>query len=1102
MTRTHGWRRVLTSTVVAVALLATTPGAASAAEPPPTWRDALGAMVDTAPGVTSAERRVVASTALDAVDGVADALVADLRDDAARYADETRFAGPQAAGELLDGDRRLAVVLQAALNDGTAAEGAIVDALADVLAADVQSARTSLVDARLVAADAQDRAKVAQAERQLDQALGQWGAGQPVAVVAHLEQSVRSSGAVLADAGLLPLDRLRDLDADGLPDLFELRGGSSPLVADTDGDGLTDRFEALEGGLQHRPTTADSDADGVRDDASDVDSDGLTALDEQRLGTDPLTADTDGDGVTDAVEQDGSSDAALTDTDGDGLSDASERRTGGTLDPRDADTDDDGTGDADEVVDVTTTSGGVRVTLTGRADLADGFSATPVRGGPAAAPGGGRVGTPFELGLAPGAMAGLEQAVVELPFDPAAAGDDDLRVFVHDPTSGTWLPVPGEQPVDQNRGTVTATLEHFSVYAVFSVPGWGSTLTGLGGTCRPGGGTGASVFVDVAFVLDASGSMLSNDPQRLRQQASKNFVDALVDGDKGAVVSFASGSSLLQGLTGDKAALRAAIDRVGASGGTNIGAGVSTGLSALAAETDPTVAKIMILLTDGVGSYSSSLTARAAEERVTVYTVGLGSFVDSALLQRIADETGGAYYPVATAEDLPDVFREIEEDTGDDGRDSDGDGLSDCDEELGALDPESGERLTSDPRLPDTDGDGLPDGTEIARRDMTDLERLLLAPLGPDVVSSVLGVRSDPRAVDSDGDGLDDLTELDQGSLPRDPDSDFDDLDDGREDAEGTDPMSRDSDGDGFLDAFEVANRDQGYDALVVTEIQSGWSYLGDFLVGATCGDLFGFCESDSIAWLAGNLVSGFVVYGDVRDAISSLIRLDLIGVGFAAGGVIPIAGDAVKAGEGVVKFLRRVGADTPRGRATIDFAMGLDLPASVKVDILEEAAGGLATVRRSGVADADLVRLAKRTDMKQLESLASRATRVDSGSGYFAKGSDAEIELRRITGSQADEQPFPVDPTRPGDMTGGRKVDAWDPLTRTAYESKSGYVIEARVEETLEQIAKDRALLDSGEFADVEWHFFASQAGTVGADVRILDALDDAGIPYVLHLP
>ena len=139
---------------------------------------------------------------------------------------------------------------------------------------------------------------------------------------------------------------------------------------------------------------------------------------------------------------------------------------------------------------------------------------------------------------------------------------------------------------------------------------------------------------------------------------------------------------------------------------------------------------------------------------------------------------------------------------------------------------------------------------------------------------------------------------------------------------------------------------------------------------------------------------------------------------------------------------------------------------------------------------------------MKQLEALASRAARVDSGNGYYSTGADAEVALRRLTGSQADQQPFPVDPTRPGDMTGGRKVDAWDPLTRTAYESKSGYVIEARLTETLEQVRKDEALLAAGEYADVEWHFFASQAGTVGADVRILDALDDAGIPYVLHLP
>ncbi len=77
--------------------------------------------------------------------------------------------------------------------------------------------------------------------------------------------------------------------------------------------------------------------------------------------------------------------------------------------------------------------------------------------------------------------------------------------------------------------------------------------------------------------------------------------------DRGAVVDFDFVAVLLQGLTGDKALLKAAIDRIDSSGGTDIGAGVQVGLDALGATVDPTRAKIMILLTDGEGSWNPAL---------------------------------------------------------------------------------------------------------------------------------------------------------------------------------------------------------------------------------------------------------------------------------------------------------------------------------------------------------------------------------------------------------------------------------------------------------------------------------------------------------------
>lgn len=386
---------------------------------------------------------------------------------------------------------------------------------------------------------------------------------------------------------------------------------------------------------------------------------------------------------------------------------------------------------------------------------------------------------------------------------------------------------------------------------------------------------------------------------------------------------------------------------------------------------------------------------------------------------------------------------------------------------------------------------------------LTDLELLLLGPLDSgDVLDSVIALASDPRQVDTDTDGLDDFTESELGSSARKLDSDSDDLFDGDEEEQNTSLTVRDSDDDGYEDDYEVAHLADGFDPLSPTEVQSKWSYLRDFSVGATCGDFFGICQLDSIAWLAGSLVSGFVVYGDVRDAVSSLFRGDVVGIAFAVGGAIPLVGDAVKSAEAVIKFIRRVGANTLKGRAAIRFAMSLKLPSSVKAQIVEEAADGLDAIRRSGISDEAIERLAKRTDFRELEAAVRRAAGVDAGNGSFSNWRRAEDELRRRTGSQGKEEKFLRDPSNPADSSGSRRVDAWDPVTRTARECKSGYVIEARLHDTLEQIARDKELLDAGRVNDVEWHFFAGSTDTIGADSRILDALDAAGIPYFFHLP
>jgi hypothetical protein len=99
-------------------------------------------------------------------------------------------------------------------------------------------------------------------------------------------------------------------DNDGLTNLQEFQIGTLANVADTDADGLNDGAEVnrVDAGLPAPPTGApaptnplnpDTDGDGLRD---GVETDTGTFVNSNNTGSDPLVQDTDGDGFVDGVE--------------------------------------------------------------------------------------------------------------------------------------------------------------------------------------------------------------------------------------------------------------------------------------------------------------------------------------------------------------------------------------------------------------------------------------------------------------------------------------------------------------------------------------------------------------------------------------------------------------------------------------------------------------------------------------------------------------------------------------------------------------------------------------------------------------------------------
>lgn len=156
------------------------------------------------------------------------------------------------------------------------------------------------------------------------------------------------------DQGDVDGDKIGDVcdsddDNDGLTDTKEKEIGTNPVDPDTDDDGVLDGQDNCP--LVANPSQNDKDKDGIGDACDSVDN-----------SSSPTPADTDHDGVPDGRDncrtvanvfqadndKDGIGDACDSDDDNDGLSDVDEAKIG--TDPKNSDSDQDGTKDGDDAM--------------------------------------------------------------------------------------------------------------------------------------------------------------------------------------------------------------------------------------------------------------------------------------------------------------------------------------------------------------------------------------------------------------------------------------------------------------------------------------------------------------------------------------------------------------------------------------------------------------------------------------------------------------------------------------------------------------------------------------------------------------------------------
>jgi VWFA-related protein len=176
--------------------------------------------------------------------------------------------------------------------------------------------------------------------------------------------------------------------------------------------------------------------------------------------------------------------------------------------------------------------------------------------------------------------------------------------------------------------------------------------------------------ISVALVMDYSGSITSlQDSVDDMEESIITFVDNVGANDEAEIIKFATEVKVAQDFTSDKTLLTDAIS-------TPLDVGNLTALyDAVVKAVDDTALfgskdrKAVIVVTDGVDSdgtdnpqSTNSLNDAindAKSKGVPIFTVGLGQDINSAILQQIAEGTGGQFYESTSSDNLRTIYQQL-----------------------------------------------------------------------------------------------------------------------------------------------------------------------------------------------------------------------------------------------------------------------------------------------------------------------------------------------------------------------------------------------------------------------------------------------------------
>ena len=195
--------------------------------------------------------------------------------------------------------------------------------------------------------------------------------------------------------------------------------------------------------------------------------------------------------------------------------------------------------------------------------------------------------------------------------------------------------------------------------------------------------------IDIAMVLDISGSMLAEDFKPNRLEAAKKVIDNFIEGrttDRIGLVIFSREAFTQCPLTIDYSVLRNLLSDIKSGmieDGTAIGNAIANGVNRL--KDSNAKSRVIILLTDGVNNAGEVDPISAAEIAETfgirIYTIGVGTRgeapypvqtpfgtryqmvpveIDETILKKIADISGGEYFRATDNRTLENIYNKID----------------------------------------------------------------------------------------------------------------------------------------------------------------------------------------------------------------------------------------------------------------------------------------------------------------------------------------------------------------------------------------------------------------------------------------------------------